>query len=71
MLENELYAIETFGSTGKGFVVEDGECSHYMRVFDKNSAPLKHPKAKPLLNLINKEFGTLAFCKRFIDRLDF
>ena len=35
MEEGELYAIETFGSTGKGYVWEDGECSHYMRDFEK------------------------------------
>ena len=28
MEENEQYAIETFGSTGKGYVNEDMECSH-------------------------------------------
>ena len=31
MEEGECYAIETFGSTGKGLVKEDGECSHYMK----------------------------------------
>jgi methionyl aminopeptidase len=30
MEEGEIYAIETFGSTGQGYVREDGECSHYM-----------------------------------------
>ena len=34
MKEGELFAIETFGSTGKGFVNEDLECSHYMKDFD-------------------------------------
>lgn len=34
MEENEFYAIETFGSTGKGFVHDDMECSHYMKDFD-------------------------------------
>lgn len=29
MEENEFYAIETFGSTGKGYVHDDMECSHY------------------------------------------
>ncbi len=38
MCEGELYAIETFGSTGKGYVWEDGETSHYMRDFDKSQA---------------------------------
>ena len=52
MEEGELYAIETFGSTGKGYVWEDGDCSHYMRDFDKVNAGIKHPKGKKLLNLI-------------------
>jgi methionyl aminopeptidase len=30
MEEGEQYAIETFGSTGKGTVWEDVDCSHYM-----------------------------------------
>lgn len=34
MEENEFYAIETFGSTGKGYVHDDMECSHYMKDFD-------------------------------------
>ena len=34
MEENEQYAIETFASTGKGFVWEEGECSHYMKNFE-------------------------------------
>ena len=33
MKEGEIYAIETFGTTGKGYVREDGECSHYMKDF--------------------------------------
>ena len=52
MEEGEWYAIETFGSTGKGYVWEDGDCSHYMRDFDKVNAGIKHPKGKKLLNLI-------------------
>ena len=31
MLENELYAVETFGSTGEGSIAYDYETSHYMR----------------------------------------
>jgi len=69
MEEGELYAIETFGSTGKGLVHDDMECSHYMKNFDVGHVPLRMPKAKSLLNLITKNFGTLAFCRRWIDRL--
>lgn len=39
--ENEYYAIETFGSTGKGFVHDDMECSHYMKNFDVGHVPLR------------------------------
>jgi len=68
MEEGELYAIETFGSTGKGYVREDLECSHYMKNFDVGHIPLRLPKAKQLLNTINKNFDTLAFCRRWLDR---
>jgi methionyl aminopeptidase len=69
MEEGEYYAIETFGSTGRGFVMEDMECSHYMKNFDAPRVPLKLARSKQLLNTINKEFGTLAFCRRYLDRL--
>ncbi|KAG4096352.1 signal peptidase complex catalytic subunit SEC11 [Neocallimastix lanati (nom. inval.)] len=67
MEENEHFAIETFGSTGKGYVHDDMECSHYMR--NENHVSLRLARAKSLLNTINKNFGTLAFCKRYLDRL--
>ena len=68
MEEGELYAIETFGSTGKGWVNEDGDCSHYMKSFDANMVPLRHPKAKGLLKHITDTYSTLAFCRRWLDR---
>lgn len=36
MEEGEFFAIETFGSTGRGEVHEDLDCSHYMRNFDRD-----------------------------------
>merc|ERR1712168_675944 len=69
MEENEFYAIETFGSTGKGVVHDDMECSHYMKDFDVGHVPLRLAKAKQLLGVINQNFGTLAFCRRYLDRL--
>ena len=69
MEEGEFYAIETFGSTGKGFVLEDYECSHYMKAFDAPHVPLRVARARSLLKTIDKNFGTLAFCRRFLDRL--
>jgi methionyl aminopeptidase len=67
MEEGEVYAIETFGSTGKGWVNEDMECSHYMKVFDAPYVPLKLKKSNELLRHIETHFGTLAFCRRWLE----
>lgn len=70
MEEGEFYAIETFGSTGRGYVLEDMECSHYMKNFHAPHVPLKLPASKKLLGHINKTFNTLAFCRRWLERDD-
>jgi len=67
MEEGEFYAIETFGSTGRGLVLEDMDTSHYMKVFDAGFKPLRVAKAKQLLSYIDNAFGTLAFCRRWLD----
>ena len=71
MMDGELFAIETFGSTGNGHVVEEGEISHYMRNYEDSpsaAACRLQPKAKALLKVIECEFGTLAFCRRYLER---
>ncbi|RKF55724.1 Methionine aminopeptidase 2 [Golovinomyces cichoracearum] len=70
MEEGEVFAIETFGSTGNGYVRDDYETSHYAKIIDapKNVA-LRIQSASKLLNVINKNFGTLPFCRRYLDRL--
>ncbi|CAM6106029.1 unnamed protein product [Calypogeia fissa] len=69
MEEGDFFAIETFGSTGKGFVREDLECSHYMKNYDVGHVPLRLTRAKQLLATIDKNFSTLAFCRRYLDRV--
>jgi methionyl aminopeptidase len=69
MEEGEFFAIETFGSTGKGFVHEDLECSHYMKKFNVGHVPLRMANSKKLLATIDRNFGTLAFCRRYLDRI--
>jgi len=71
MEENEIYAIETFGSTGKGLVGDNYETSHYMKNFGMvgQHVPIRMAKSRGLLNVINQNFGTLAFCRRWLDRL--
>ncbi len=46
MEENEFYAIETFGSTGKGVVHDDMECSHYMKNFNVGHVPLRYSRIR-------------------------
>mmetsp|Transcript_27199 Transcript_27199/g.42519 ORF Transcript_27199/g.42519 Transcript_27199/m.42519 type:complete len:454 (+) Transcript_27199:509-1870(+) len=69
MEEGEFFAIETFGTTGRGYAHEDLECSHYMKNFNAGHVPLRMSKAKELLGTIDRNFGTLAFCRRYLDRL--
>lgn len=69
MEEGEFFAIETFGSTGKGYVIEDLECSHYAKAYEAPRVPLRVAKAKTLLATITKHFDTLPFCRRYLDRL--
>jgi methionyl aminopeptidase len=69
MEEGEVYAIETFGSTGKGVVRDDMETSHYAKIADAPKVALRVASAKSLLRSIDKNFGTLPFCRRYLDRL--
>ncbi|KAF2280556.1 methionine aminopeptidase 2-like protein [Westerdykella ornata] len=69
MEEGETFAIETFGSTGKGYVRDDMETSHYAKREDAPKVALRVSSAKTLLNSITKNFGTLPFCRRYLDRL--
>ncbi|KAK4191492.1 putative methionine aminopeptidase [Podospora australis] len=69
MEEGDVFAIETFGSTGNGYVHEEGEVSHYARRSDAPKVDLRLSSAKSLLNVINKNFGTLPWCRRYLDRL--
>ncbi|KAH7339026.1 peptidase M24A methionine aminopeptidase [Rhizoctonia solani] len=67
MEEGELFAIETFGSTGRGRVIESGDCSHYAKMRNPRGT-LRLESAKSLLRSIDKHFGTLPFCRRYLDR---
>ena len=72
MEEGELYAIETFGSTGKGYVNDDIDCSHYMLNYECASVSpnqIRMPKSRALFSTILKNFGTLAWCKRYLERI--
>ncbi|KAH9906911.1 methionine aminopeptidase 2-like protein [Xylariomycetidae sp. FL2044] len=69
MEEGDVFAIETFGSTGNGYVHDQGEVSHYALNGDAPKVDLRLSSAKSLLNVIKKNFGTLPWCRRYLDRL--
>ncbi|CAH6720898.1 methionine aminopeptidase 2 [[Candida] jaroonii] len=68
MEEGETFAIETFGSTGKGYVDSVGECSHYSLNADMDVSGLTD-SAQKLRNVIKDNFNTLPWCRRYLDRL--
>lgn len=45
------------------------ETSHYAKIEDAPKVALRVSSAKTLLNSITKNFGTLPFCRRYLDRL--
>jgi methionyl aminopeptidase len=65
MVEGELYACETFGTTGKGKVQRSDNGSHFM-VSPAPPTPRTHQQRK-LLKTLQENFSTLAFCPRFLD----
>ncbi|KAI1105314.1 methionine aminopeptidase 2-like protein [Jackrogersella minutella] len=69
MEEGDVFAIETFGSTGNGYVHDEGEVSHYALRSDAPKVDLRLSSAKSLLNVIKKNFSTIPFARRYLDRL--
>ncbi|EPS36624.1 hypothetical protein H072_9863 [Dactylellina haptotyla CBS 200.50] len=70
MEEGEVFAIETFGSTGRGRIYEDNGIYGYGL---NHNAPLSMPlpvvSAKRLHKTIRDNFGTIVFCRRYLERL--
>jgi len=67
MEEGELYAIETFGSTGKGQVHDEGESSHFALMANHPNLNIDHKGARDLFKYISKRFGTIPFCRRWLE----
>jgi methionyl aminopeptidase len=68
MEEGELYACETFGTTGEGRVRDHGDqVSHFM-VSPTPQIPRTSEQRK-LLKTLQDNFSTLGFCQRFIDHI--
>lgn len=59
MKEGEIYAVETFPTTGNGEIFNDKECNHFMIN--------KIPKNNDKTSLIYDQRSTLPFCPRWFD----
>ncbi|KAF2025142.1 methionine aminopeptidase 2-like protein [Setomelanomma holmii] len=69
MEEGDIFAIETFGSTGKAYLKDDVGMYGYGRNTHVSTAGLHHASAKSLLKTIDENFGTLVFARRYLERL--
>lgn len=69
MEEGDVFAIETFGTTGNGYVIDQGEVSHYALKSNPPKVDLPLISAKSVLNTIKKNFSTIPFCRRYLDRI--
>lgn len=69
MEEGDVFAIETFGTTGKGYLGDDVGVYGYGRNEHASAAGLHLASAQSLLKTIDENFGTLVFSRRYLERI--
>ncbi|KAF3897939.1 Methionine aminopeptidase 2 [Trichophyton interdigitale] len=69
MEEGDVFAIETFGSTGKGYIRDEVGVYGYGLNEHASAAGLPHASAKSLLKTIRENFGTLVFSRRYLEHM--
>lgn len=69
MEEGDVFAIETFGSTGKGRVRDEVGVYGYSRNENVSAAGVHLASAKSLLKSIDENFGTLPFSRNHLERV--
>lgn len=69
MEEGDVFAIETFGSTGKGRIRDDVGVYGYGRNENVDTSGVRMASAKSLLKTIDDNFGTLVFSRRYLEHL--
>ncbi|KAL0932148.1 methionine aminopeptidase [Colletotrichum truncatum] len=70
MEEGEIFAIETFGSTGRGKTHDDSGVYGYVLSDDApKHVSLPFASANRLYKVIKEQFGTIVFCRRYLERL--
>ncbi|KAJ5364014.1 Methionine aminopeptidase [Penicillium cataractarum] len=70
MEEGEIFACETFGSTGRGSIIDGpGVYGYGKDPFAPKRFTSHLASARSLYQKINENFGTLVFCRRYLERL--
>ncbi|KAI4835392.1 methionine aminopeptidase 2-like protein [Aureobasidium sp. EXF-8845] len=69
MEEGDIFAIETFGTTGNGWLTDDTGIYGYGRNEHIRPTGLQYASAKSLLKAIDDNFGSLVFSRRYLERL--
>ncbi|KAH7165180.1 peptidase M24, structural domain-containing protein [Dactylonectria macrodidyma] len=70
MEEGEIFAIETFGTTGSGRTHDDvGIYGYGLRPDAPSHVKLPFASANRLHKVIKENFGTIVFCRRYLERL--
>lgn len=70
MEEGEIFAIETFGTTGCGKLYDDvGIYGYGLRNDAPRQIKLPFASANRLYKVIKEQFGNIVFCRRYLDRL--
>ncbi|KAK5049867.1 hypothetical protein LTR84_003985 [Exophiala bonariae] len=70
MEEGEVFAIETFGTTGRGILRDEDGVYGYGLNYDAPSAvSIPLASGRRLLRTIKDNFGTIVFCRRYLERL--
>ena len=67
MEEGDIFAIETFGTTGKAYMRDDIGIYGYGRNQHATAVNLHHASARSLLKTIDENFGTLVFSRRYLE----
>jgi methionyl aminopeptidase len=69
MEEGDIFAIETFGTTGTGRMMDDAGIYGYGRNQNVSTAGLHYASARSLLSKIDANFGSIVFAKRYLERI--
>lgn len=67
MQEGDIFAIETFGTTGSAWLKSGEGVYGYGRVEGANLGKVRSEKARKLAKTIDERFGSLVFSKRYLE----